>query len=130
MAVRLRIPRRHEGGAAARDARTRHNVQVFADGENNRHPFVRDVRMVGGSSIVVPPCTPLANRAKGTRPSVAHAAKSEHAEPLVAAFVTALRQDGLRVATGTFGAHMVVTLANDGPVTLILESCGRDHEYI
>lgn len=59
---------------------------------------------------------------RGNRPSWSAAAPPEHAEPLVAAYVAALRATGLTVPTGVFGADMAVTLENDGPVTLILDS--------
>jgi D-tyrosyl-tRNA(Tyr) deacylase len=58
---------------------------------------------------------------KGRRPSWGDAARPEHAEPLVAAVVTALGDQGLRVESGRFRAHMEVDLVNDGPVTLALE---------
>jgi D-tyrosyl-tRNA(Tyr) deacylase len=60
-------------------------------------------------------------RQKGSRPSFSDAARPEVAEPLVGAFVDALRAEGAHVETGVFGARMAVELVNDGPVTLILE---------
>lgn len=59
---------------------------------------------------------------RGNRPSWSAAAGPEHAGPLVEAYVAALRGEALTVRTGAFGAHMVVSLQNDGPVTLILDS--------
>jgi len=59
---------------------------------------------------------------RGNRPSWSAAAAPEHAEPLVDAYVGELRGEGLPVHTGVFGAHMVVSLQNDGPVTLTLDS--------
>jgi D-tyrosyl-tRNA(Tyr) deacylase len=59
---------------------------------------------------------------RGRRPSWAAAAPPETAEPLVRAFLEALRQAGASVASGRFGADMAVELTNDGPVTLLLES--------
>ena len=59
---------------------------------------------------------------KGRRPSWSAAAPGDVAEPVVAALVAALRERGLPVATGVFGAHMRVELVNDGPVTLLLEA--------
>ena len=59
--------------------------------------------------------------ARGAGPSWVDAARPEHAEPLVAAFVTALGDEGITVETGRFRADMQVELVNDGPVTLALE---------
>jgi D-tyrosyl-tRNA(Tyr) deacylase len=72
--------------------------------------------------LVVSQFTLYADTRKGRRPSWSAAAPAPVAEPLVDAFATALRERGARVETGTFGAHMQVSLTNDGPVTLILES--------
>lgn len=71
--------------------------------------------------LVVSQFTLYADTAKGRRPSWQAAAPGPVAEPLVAAFVTALRGLGGEVQTGVFGADMQVSLVNDGPVTLILE---------
>jgi D-aminoacyl-tRNA deacylase len=71
--------------------------------------------------LVVSQFTLYADTRKGRRPSWSAAAPRAVSEPLIEAFVTSLRQRGAEVATGVFGAHMKVTLTNDGPVTLILE---------
>lgn len=71
--------------------------------------------------LVVSQFTLYADTAKGRRPSWSAAAPGPLAEPLVEAFATALRDLGATVATGSFGAHMHVSLVNDGPVTLLLE---------
>jgi D-tyrosyl-tRNA(Tyr) deacylase len=63
----------------------------------------------------------LVDARKGNRPSFAHAARPEHAEPLYEQFAAALRALGVPVATGVFGARMEVELVNDGPVTIVLE---------
>ncbi len=76
---------------------------------------------VGAPLLVVSQFTLLADTRKGRRPSWSAAAPGEVAEPLVAAVVEALRERGLTVATGVFGAHMQVELVNDGPVTLVLD---------
>jgi D-tyrosyl-tRNA(Tyr) deacylase len=63
----------------------------------------------------------LADTAKGTRPSFSGAARPERAEPLYERFAQALRELGVEVATGVFGARMQVELVNDGPVTIVLD---------
>jgi D-tyrosyl-tRNA(Tyr) deacylase len=76
---------------------------------------------VNAPIMVVSQFTLYADTAKGRRPSWNAAAPGAVAEPLIAAFVSALRQLGADVETGTFGAHMQVELVNDGPVTVLLE---------
>jgi D-tyrosyl-tRNA(Tyr) deacylase len=76
---------------------------------------------VNAPIMVVSQFTLYADTAKGRRPSWNAAAPGAVAEPLIAAFVQALRQLGADVETGTFGAHMQVELVNDGPVTVLLE---------
>ena len=66
--------------------------------------------------------TLYADLSKGRRPSWSAAAPRTVSEPLVEAFVTSLRQLGAEVATGAFGAEMQVSLVNDGPVTLVIDS--------
>ena len=101
---------------AARVARLR----IFPD-EAGR--FDRSLLDTGGEALVASQFTLLASsrRQKGTRPSFSDAAPPERAEPLIEAFVEALRAQGVHVETGVFGAHMEVELVNDGPVTLILD---------
>lgn len=72
--------------------------------------------------LVVSQFTLYADTRKGRRPSWSAAAPRPVSEPLVEAFVTALRARGASVQTGVFGADMLVSLVNDGPVTLVLES--------
>ena len=76
----------------------------------------------GAPLLVVSQFTLYADTRKGRRPSWSAAAPRETSEPLVESFVAALRRLGADVATGRFGAEMQVSLVNDGPVTLILES--------
>lgn len=72
--------------------------------------------------LVVSQFTLYADVRKGRRPSWSDASGREHSEPLVDAFAAALRARGATVATGEFGAHMAVSLVNDGPVTLVIDS--------
>jgi D-tyrosyl-tRNA(Tyr) deacylase len=74
--------------------------------------------------LVVSQFTLYADTRRGRRPSWSAAAPRVVSEPLIEAFVSSLRLRGAEVATGVFGAHMEVTLTNDGPVTLILDSAG------
>lgn len=74
--------------------------------------------------LVVSQFTLYADTRKGRRPSWSAAAPRAVSEALIEAFVSSLRGRGAEVATGVFGAQMKVTLTNDGPVTLILDSAG------
>jgi D-tyrosyl-tRNA(Tyr) deacylase len=81
-----------------------------------------DAGAAGGAVLVVSQFTLYADTARGHRPSFIRAARPEVAEPLCRAFCEALREQGLTVAEGVFGAHMDVSLVNDGPVTVVLSS--------
>jgi D-tyrosyl-tRNA(Tyr) deacylase len=76
----------------------------------------------GGGLLVISQFTLYADASKGRRPSFVAAAPGEVAEPLVNLVVEQLRVLGARVATGRFGADMLVELANQGPVTVILDT--------
>jgi D-tyrosyl-tRNA(Tyr) deacylase len=76
---------------------------------------------VGGSVLVVSQFTLYGDARKGRRPSFTDAARPEQAEPLVDYFAGQLREQGLEVETGVFGAYMDVEIHNDGPVTLMIE---------
>jgi D-aminoacyl-tRNA deacylase len=93
-------------------------LRVFADADGR---FDRSLLDTGGSALVVSQFTLIADTAKGNRPSFSGAARPESAEPLYERFCTALRELGIEVATGTFGAKMDVELVNDGPVTIVLD---------
>ena len=90
-------------------------LRIFED-EAGR--FDRSLLDVGGEALVVSQFTLIADTAKGNRPSFGDA---EEAEPLYDRFCQALRQLGLSVQTGSFGARMRVELVNDGPVTVVLD---------
>jgi D-tyrosyl-tRNA(Tyr) deacylase len=91
--------------------------------ENEEGRFDRSLLDTGGEALVISQFTLLGDsrRQRGTRPSFTDAARPEIAEPLIQTFVDALRNEGVHVETGVFGARMEVELVNDGPVTLILE---------
>ena len=89
--------------------------------ENEEGKFDRSLADVHGSALVVSQFTLIADTTKGNRPSFTHAARPEQAEPLYEAFCGALEDEGIDVARGVFGARMEVQIANDGPVTIILE---------
>ena len=120
LCVLLGVGRSDGAGEATRLAGKAARLRVFED-ENGR--FDRSVLDVGGEALVVSQFTLLGNtaRQKGTRPDFSQAAPREQAEPLYEAFCDELRALGVQVATGRFGARMSVELANDGPVTIVLE---------
>jgi D-tyrosyl-tRNA(Tyr) deacylase len=95
-------------------------LRIFRD-EAGR--FDRSLLDVGGDALVVSQFTLLADsrRQKGTRPSFSDAARPEVAAPLIDRFCEALRELGVRVETGVFGAYMEVELVNDGPITIVLD---------
>jgi D-tyrosyl-tRNA(Tyr) deacylase len=95
------------------------NMRIFPDADGR---FNRSVVDVGGAALVVSQFTLYADTRRGRRPSFSDAAPPEIAAPLVDAFAAALRERGIDVATGSFGAHMHVRLINDGPVTIVLDS--------
>jgi len=94
-------------------------MRIFADDDGR---FNRSALDVGGAVLVVSQFTLYADTRRGRRPSFTMAAPPEIAAPLVDAFVAALHERGMTVATGVFGAHMHVALINDGPVTIVLDS--------
>ena len=93
-------------------------LRLFADADGKMNLGLDEV---GGAVLVISQFTLYGDTAKGRRPSFVDAARPEQAIPLYDRFVAALRGRGLQVATGEFGAHMLVEIHNDGPVTLILE---------
>ncbi len=80
-----------------------------------------DLAETGGAVLVVSQFTLYADASRGRRPTFVAAARPEVAVPLYEGFVAALRERGLSVATGEFGADMLLEIQNDGPVTLVLD---------
>lgn len=93
-------------------------LRIFEDPNGKFNLSVLDIQ---GQVIVVSQFTLFADTRKGRRPSFTEAARPEVAAPLVERFCTALRARGVPTQTGIFGAHMLVEIANDGPVTIWLE---------
>ena len=101
------------------------NLRVFEDEQGAMNRSAIDLLADDPASVgmlVVSQFTLYADARKGRRPSFINAARPEIAEPLVEEFAAALQQTGLTVAQGRFGAEMQVTLINDGPVTILLDS--------
>ena len=107
-------------GTAERLARKVVRLRIF---ENDEGRFDRSLLDIQGEVLVVSQFTLTADstRQKGARPSFSRAAPREVAEPLCERFVQALRDLGVPVQTGVFGARMQVALVNDGPVTIVLD---------
>ncbi len=94
-------------------------LRIWEDEEGKMN---RDLSEVGGSVLSVSQFTLYGDVSKGRRPSFIQAARPEQAEPLWEQFNEELRALGIHVETGRFGAMMDVSLINDGPVTLMVES--------
>src|SRR5262245_16360858 len=93
-------------------------LRIFEDDAGR---FDRSLLDTGGSALVVSQFTLIAETERGNRPSFSHAARPESAEPIYEHFGAALGELGVHVETGVFGARMRVELANDGPVTIVLD---------
>ena len=114
------------GVASGDDTATAHRVaekiaetRIFADDADR---FDRSLLDTAGAALVASQFTLLADVRKGRRPSFIAAASPEIAAPIVEAFSAGLRALGVPVATGVFGAKMSVSLVNDGPVTIVVDS--------
>jgi D-tyrosyl-tRNA(Tyr) deacylase len=94
------------------------NLRIFEDQEGKINKSLLDVE---GEAIVVSQFTLYADTRKGRRPSFTRAADPQIARPLVERFATLLREKGVPTQSGEFGAHMLLEIANDGPVTIYLE---------
>jgi D-tyrosyl-tRNA(Tyr) deacylase len=94
------------------------NLRIFQDGEGKMNLSLMDIN---GAALVVSQFTLYADTSKGRRPSFVDAAPPELAEPLVTSFIELLKAQGITTETGQFGAHMLVEINNDGPVTIWLE---------
>lgn len=96
-------------------------LRLFPADENSSGRWEKSVQEIGGELLVVSQFTLYGDCRKGRRPSFDKSAAPEVAKNLYDRFVEKLRQTGLKVETGEFGAMMNVSIENDGPVTLLLE---------
>ena len=95
------------------------SLRIFEDAEGRMNLSIRET---GGEVLVVSQFTLVADTKKGNRPGFGGAAPPDRAERLYERFVQELGDLGITVKTGVFGADMAVSLLNDGPVTILLES--------
>ena len=117
LVVLLGIADDDDAAVAVRLAEKIARLRIF---QNDAGKFDRSLLDTRGAALVVSQFTLIADTANGNRPSFSHAARPEVAEPLYEQFCAALRDLGVAVETGVFGAHMDVELVNDGPVTVVL----------
>ena len=94
------------------------HLRIFEDDQGKMNLSIQDI---GGAAIVVSQFTLYADTRKGRRPSFVDAALPIVARPLVERFAALLAEQGIPTQTGEFGAHMLVEIENDGPVTILLE---------
>lgn len=95
------------------------NLRIFSDADDKMNLSVRDVK---GQILAVSQFTLYGDARKGRRPNFMRASAGDFADARFGEFVEALRSYEVPVQTGVFGAHMEVTLTNDGPVTILLDS--------
>jgi D-aminoacyl-tRNA deacylase len=119
LCILLGVAASDDEAAAERLAGKAARLRIF-EGDDGR--FDRSLLDTGGAALVVSNFTLVADTRRGNRPSFDDAARPERAEPLYEGFCAALRGLGVPVETGVFGARMELELANDGPVTIVLEA--------
>jgi D-tyrosyl-tRNA(Tyr) deacylase len=120
LCVLLGVAETDDEGAAERLAGRVARLRIF---ENDEGKFDHSLLDARGAALVVSQFTLIADsrRRKGTRPDFSNAARKEQAEPLYEHFCQTLRDLGVPVQTGVFGAYMALELVNDGPVTIVLD---------
>ena len=105
--------------AAEKLARKTAALRIFADAAGKLNLSLKDI---GGEALAVSQFTLYADTSRGNRPGFEPAAPPELADKIYEHFVRALKEQGISVQTGVFKAHMLVSIENDGPVTLMLEN--------
>nr|WP_058486121.1 D-aminoacyl-tRNA deacylase [Defluviitalea phaphyphila] len=95
------------------------NLRIFEDNEGKMNLSLKDV---GGELLIVPNFTLYGDARKGKRPSYSKGASPNVAEKIYNTFIEKAKQMGVKVEQGKFRAHMEVSLVNDGPVTILLDS--------
>lgn len=118
LCVLLGVAAGDDGATAVKLAGKIARLRIF---QNDDGKFDLSLLDTGGAALVVSQFTLLADTEKGNRPSFTGAARPAEAEPLYKQFCTELRNLGVTVETGVFGAKMAVELVNDGPVTIVLD---------
>ncbi len=98
------------------------NLRIFEDAGGKMNHSMLDLPSTGPAALVISQFTLAADARKGRRPSFVGAARPEQAIPLLESFCRALNACGVATETGIFGAHMEVSLVNDGPVTIWLDT--------
>jgi D-aminoacyl-tRNA deacylase len=119
LCVLFGVARGDDEASAGRLAERIARLRIF---ENEAGKFDRSLLDTGSAALVVSQFTLIADTAKGNRPSFADAAPPEEAQRAYEVFCGALSALGVPVETGTFGARMRLELANDGPVTIVLDN--------
>jgi len=118
LVILLGIGPEDDAAKAAAMAKKISQMRIFEDDQEKMNLSLLDVQ---GEAIVVSQFTLFADTHKGNRPAFINAAKPELARPLVDTFIQDLKDLGIPTQSGVFGAHMKVSLENDGPVTILLE---------
>jgi len=118
LVILLRVEKQDDFQKSSQLAHKTANLRIFSDPAGKMNLSILDVQ---GSALVVSQFTLMADTHKGNRPSFISAAVPEQAIPLVDHFAQELARLGVPTQQGEFGAHMLVEIVNDGPVTILLQ---------
>lgn len=118
LVILLGVGPQDDEAAARKLAEKIAQMRIFPDEERKMNISLLDI---GGEALVIPQFTLYADTRRGHRPSFTDAGPPEVAKPLSAYFAHCLRSLGIKTGEGEFGAHMVVEIINDGPVTISVE---------